>query len=101
MIISTFILFTNDTASEDSFDNNIYPNITMCGKTYFESDRSPLNPVLDCPITFEEVWYKVKNLHAGKAPGPGRLLNEHLIYGGKSFCWLYLQNFNMILQSEW
>lgn len=53
-------LFTNDDESEDSFDNTIYSNITSCVNKYFESDRSLLNPILDCPITLMRYNIRLK-----------------------------------------
>ncbi|CAG2216620.1 unnamed protein product [Mytilus edulis] len=52
-------------------------------------------------ITLEEIREQINTLKCGKAPGPDRITNEHILYGGDQVIKCLCKLFNMILKTEY
>ena len=51
-------------------------------------------------VSWENVVEVLKCLRRGKAPGPDRILNEMVTYGGGKLVKVMLQVMNLVLKSE-
>lgn len=86
----------------DSFDPNFYSTIKCTVESYSNS-FSPIDniiPLLDNPITLNEVEVVVKNLKRGKAVGVDGIFNEVFKYGGSQATKSLWKLYDYIFQNE-
>ncbi|CAG2200619.1 unnamed protein product [Mytilus edulis] len=85
----------------ECFNETFFHEITSKVQTYFENSDKASIPELEKEITLEEIREQINTLKCGKAPGPDRITNEHILYGGDQVIKCLCTLFNMILKTEY
>ncbi|CAG2234155.1 unnamed protein product [Mytilus edulis] len=83
------------------FDETFFHEISSKVQTYFQNSDKASIPELEKQITLEEIREQINTLKCGKAPGPDRITNEHILYGGDQVIKYLCKLFNMILKTEY
>ncbi|CAC5416428.1 unnamed protein product [Mytilus coruscus] len=85
----------------ECFNETFFQEISSKVQTYFENSDKASIPELEKQVTFEKIREQINTLKCGKAPGPDRITNEHILYSGDQVIKCLCKLFDMILKAEY
>lgn len=84
--------------NNDSFNSDVYYNIENSYKSMKTANIISKNLIPGGEVTIDKISQMIRDLELRKAPGIGRIQNEHVIHGGLELKLCILHLFNSIIK---